>query len=208
MLGWLRRLRLRVFAWRVRLHARAVGARVNVRVDPTSRLRGRTDLFVSGRTHTTLVIGPGAVIERGVLLHLRGGRIVIGPRTQVRDGCVLRIHGGVLEFVGDNVLSYHSTIHCDERVEVGHETIIGEHCTLADSNHERPAEPGMLIKETFHVAPIRIGRGTWIGAKCTITAGTTIGDDVMLGANAVVTSDLPSGVVAGGVPARVLRDAG
>ena len=50
---------------------------------------------------------------------------------------------------------------------------------------------------------IRIGAGAWIGAAAVIMAN--VGDHTVVGAGAVVTRPLPSGVVAAGVPARVLR---
>ncbi len=55
------------------------------------------------------------------------------------------------------------------------------------------------------VAPVRIGNSVWLGAKVTVLKGVSIGDGAIVGANAVVSSDLPPGAVAVGVPARVMR---
>jgi maltose O-acetyltransferase len=46
----------------------------------------------------------------------------------------------------------------------------------------------------------------WLGGGAIVCPGVTIGDDTVVGAGAVVTRDLPAGVVAAGVPARVLRE--
>ena len=54
--------------------------------------------------------------------------------------------------------------------------------------------------------PITIGNNVWIGAHSTILAGVTIGDNSVIGAGSVVTKDIPGGVVAVGVPCRVLRE--
>ena len=54
-------------------------------------------------------------------------------------------------------------------------------------------------------APIRIGRGCWLGARVTVLPGVTIGAGSVVAAGAVVARDLPPNVLAGGVPARVLR---
>jgi acetyltransferase-like isoleucine patch superfamily enzyme len=46
----------------------------------------------------------------------------------------------------------------------------------------------------------------WVGAKATILQGVTIGDNAVIAAHAVVNRDVPAYVVAGGIPARVLRE--
>ncbi len=53
--------------------------------------------------------------------------------------------------------------------------------------------------------PIRIGSNVYIGINCTILPGVTIGDNVIIGAGAIVTRDIPSGSVAAGIPARVIK---
>lgn len=54
-------------------------------------------------------------------------------------------------------------------------------------------------------APVRIGRGSWIGQNVVVMPGVTIGPYCVVGANSVVTQDVPEGSVAVGVPARVVR---
>lgn len=54
-------------------------------------------------------------------------------------------------------------------------------------------------------APVRIERGAWIGQNAVITPGVTIGAMAIVGANSVVTHDVPPRTIVGGVPARVIR---
>jgi maltose O-acetyltransferase len=55
-------------------------------------------------------------------------------------------------------------------------------------------------------APIELGDNVWLGGGAIVLPGVTIGADTVVGAGAVVTRDLPAGVVAVGSPARVLRE--
>ena len=51
-----------------------------------------------------------------------------------------------------------------------------------------------------------IGKGVWLGARCTILPGVTVGDGAVVAAGAVVVRDVAPHTVVGGVPARFLRE--
>jgi maltose O-acetyltransferase len=53
---------------------------------------------------------------------------------------------------------------------------------------------------------VTIGDNCWFGTNCVVTGGVTIGERTVVGANSVVTKDLPEGVIAAGAPARVIRE--
>jgi acetyltransferase-like isoleucine patch superfamily enzyme len=53
--------------------------------------------------------------------------------------------------------------------------------------------------------PTRVGDNVWCGAHVVITSGVTVGERCVIGANSVVTSDLPPRSVAAGAPATVVR---
>jgi len=87
---------------------------------------------------------------------------------------------------------------------------IGAACQLASrvqlltATHPIDPEPRRIGWE--FAEPIAIGDNVWLGGGAIVCPGVTIGDDTVVGAGAVVTRDLPAGVVAAGVPARVLRE--
>lgn len=86
-------------------------------------------------------------------------------------------------------------------ITIGDGTLIGHGCTFATLNHsEDPSRRGDITP-----APIVIGRNVWFGANVTVVPGVTIGDGSIIAAGAVVTKDVPAGVVVGGVPAKILR---
>ena len=75
---------------------------------------------------------------------------------------------------------------------------------LLTATHPIDPEPRRIGWESAE--PITIGDNVWLGGGAIVCPGVTIGDDTVVGAGAVVTRDLPAGVVAAGVPARVLRE--
>ena len=89
---------------------------------------------------------------------------------------------------------------------------IGAACQLATrvqlltATHPVDPEPRRAGWES--AAPITIGDNVWLGGGAIVCPGVTIGENTVVGAGAVVTRDLPAGVVAGGVPARVIREIG
>ncbi|WP_319800608.1 acyltransferase [Luteolibacter flavescens] len=96
-----------------------------------------------------------------------------------------------------------SQIIANRSIEIGEDTMIGAGCLLCDSDmHEVPLGSGKPVA----MAPIKIGRGVFIGARCIILKGVTIGDGAVVGAGSVVTKDIPAGTLAGGNPASVLKE--
>jgi acetyltransferase-like isoleucine patch superfamily enzyme len=88
-----------------------------------------------------------------------------------------------------------------ERIEVGRNCMIGPHCYITDHDHGHVA--GLLVNEQPPVsAPVRIGDDVWVGAGAIILKGVTIGNGALIGAGAVVTGDVPASAKFVGVPAR------
>ena len=106
--------------------------------------------------------------------------------------------------VGDSFYANHNLVITDgAKVTFGDNVFIAPNCCFTTAEH--PTDPE-LRKAGIEVAkPITVGNNVWIGAGSTVLAGVTIGDDSVIGAGSVVTRDIPSGVVACGVPCRVMR---
>jgi acetyltransferase-like isoleucine patch superfamily enzyme len=69
------------------------------------------------------------------------------------------------------------------------------------------AQPDVFIRDQplDRIAPVRIGRGAWIGQNAIIMPGVTIGAGAVVGALSVVRDDVPARTVVAGIPARVIR---
>jgi acetyltransferase-like isoleucine patch superfamily enzyme len=125
-----------------------------------------------------------------------GGESFVGPREDAGAG---RLTVGVGTHLNNNAL-----VDLCADVNVGDNVHTGPYCALYTHNHVAAA--GKLIWEqqpTF--SPINIGSGVWIGHNCCFLPGTAIGDHSVLASGAVVTKLIESWVIAGGVPARVLK---
>lgn len=109
-----------------------------------------------------------------------GTNIRLGRNVFVNQGCRLDDIGGIR--IGDDVM-------------------LGPGVRLISSGH--PLDPELRRRQVT-AAPIVIGRNVWIGAGATVLQGVTIGDDSVVAAGAVVTSDVPAGVLVAGVPARIV----
>lgn len=98
--------------------------------------------------------------------------------------------------------------HVLAQAAVGVEARIGEATivnTRASVDHECVLGPGVHIAPGATLAGcVSVGTGTFIGPGAVVASGVRIGDDTIVGAGAVVVRDLPSGVVAFGVPARIV----
>ena len=141
--------------------------------------------------------------------------------AEARDAALRALLGDV----GDGVVvrpplwvDYGTNISIGARTFVNYDCVlldvapirIGEACQLATRvqlltpTHPLEPEPRRIGWEAAE--PITIGDNVWLGGGAIVCPGVTIGDDTVVGAGAVVTRDLPAGVLAAGVPARVVRE--
>ncbi|QYK65490.1 MULTISPECIES: sugar O-acetyltransferase [Paenibacillus] len=104
----------------------------------------------------------------------------------------------------DFLTNYNVTILDVAQVTIGDYCMIGPNCTISTVNHPMTAK-GRREKLSI-TRPVVIGDDVWIGANCVILPGVTIGSNVIVGAGAVVTKDIPDNCVVGGVPAKVIKE--
>jgi len=111
------------------------------------------------------------------------GRIQIGEDTRLNRGCTLTSYA---------------------QIRIDDFTIIGEFVSIRDANHGlKRGEPMRYQPHTCE--PILVGRDVWIGRGSCILPGVTIGEGAVIGANSVVTRDVPDFAIAAGVPAKVIK---
>jgi acetyltransferase-like isoleucine patch superfamily enzyme len=107
--------------------------------------------------------------------------------------------------IGNDVyIAYNCWIQGLGGVTLADEVMLGPQTILASNDHTSENRSYRFGKGI--AAPITMKRGSWTGGQVVVTAGVTVGEGAACVAGAVVTKDVPDGVVVGGVPARVIRD--
>ncbi len=107
-------------------------------------------------------------------------------------------------FIGENFFAnFNLTILDEAEVRIGDNVFIGPNVSIYTACH--PLDSAERNKLIEWAEPVRIGNNVWIGGSTTIVPGVTIGDNVVIGAGSVVTKDIPSGCVAVGNPAKVIK---
>lgn len=100
-------------------------------------------------------------------------------------------------------------ITCVNRVEIGDGFVSGKWVTITDNSHGNTDIHSLMLPVSKRYitskGPVVIGKNVWVGDKVSILPGVTIGDGVVIGANSVVTKDVPSYSIIGGNPARVIK---
>jgi maltose O-acetyltransferase len=115
-------------------------------------------------------------------------------------------YGTNISFGRGCFLNFNVVILDPAPVRLGERVLVGPAAQLLTADHPRERQPRAAGIET--AAPVVIGDDVWIGAGAIVCPGVTIGEGSVVGAGAVVAADLPAGVVAAGNPCRVLRELG
>jgi maltose O-acetyltransferase len=132
--------------------------------------------------------------------------IVIGENVGLDEHIVLLTNGSrqktpKLVIGAGTYVNRYTMFDVSERIEVGHNCLIGPFCYLTDHDHGTESS-ALFADQPLASNPVRVGNNVWIGAGVIILKGVNIGANAVIGAGAVVTRDVPSGETVAGVPAR------
>ena len=127
----------------------------------------------------------------------------LGKRSVVESFCCINnAVGDVL--IGDNT---RIGIHCTVigPVTIGSHVNLAQGITVTALNHNFEDTTKRIDEQGVSTRPVVIGDDVWIGANAVILPGVTIGHHSVVAAGAVVTKDVPSNTVVGGVPAKEIK---
>jgi acetyltransferase-like isoleucine patch superfamily enzyme len=147
-------------------------------------------------------------VQGNVLEALDDGRLDIGKGTLLEPGCWITIGDEGRVRIGEGTFCNLGTmIASQHEVTIGDHVMFANHCFVSDASHRYDDPDKPVTWQGFESkGPTRIGSNVWFGVNCVVTSGVTIGERCVIGANSVVTRDLPDGVIAAGTPAKVLRE--
>lgn len=157
-------------------------------------------------------VGRGARVERVSLL-TNPDRIFLGKKVAI-------CHSARIEaFMNHREYKYDPSIHIGDGTSIqpylhlaaattlviGRDVLMGSHVFITDHDHSFDDIDKHVGKQPLAVAPVKIEDSVWLGENVVVLKGVTIGHHAVIGANSVVTHDIPPYAVAVGTPARVVR---
>jgi acetyltransferase-like isoleucine patch superfamily enzyme len=89
-------------------------------------------------------------------------------------------------------------------IAIGDSVMIGPYAVIVSSHHQSEQTQVPMASRDHVMTPVTIGNDVWIGAHAVVRGGVTIGSGAVIGAGAVVVDDVAEFQIVGGVPARVI----
>lgn len=130
------------------------------------------------------------------LLGKTGENVYFEPPFHIDYGCNT--------YVGENFIANYDCIILDvAEVHIGDNVMFGPRVSLYTAGH--PIDADVRNSQLEYGKKITIGDNVWLGGNTVVTPGVTIGSNVVIGAGSVVTKDIPDNCVAVGVPCKVIR---
>ena len=133
------------------------------------------------------MIGEHVALSAGMM---PGQKCLTSPVVRIGDRCLIGRGSGIVGHLS---------------IEIGNDVWTGHHVYITDQSHGYEDVEKPISLQSQPERPVSIGDGSWLGHGVVVLPGARIGRNVAVGANSVVTSELPDFCVAVGSPAKVIR---
>ncbi len=127
------------------------------------------------------------------------GKFHAGDFVRISHGCRIFVTGS-LEIGSRTYINPHCLLIARKSVKIGSDCAISWNFQVMDSDFHKSSITDEETKEVI------IGDRVWIGANVTVMKGVKIGSGSIIAAGSVVNKDVPEGTLAGGVPARLIKE--
>ena len=199
LLGWIPTI--------VGLALRGVFYRLILRMDGWAAIEAGVRL----RYCSQIRLGHGSYLDQGVYIHAMPNGVEVGAGTIVMHGAVLHVYNfrdlpnSRISIGRDSLIGEYSIIRGQGGVQIGDRVYTSPFTQLIAVNHVFEDPDRSFTEQGITARGIVVEDDVWLGSGAIVTDGVRIGKGAVIAAGAVVTQDIPAHTVAGGVPARVLR---
>lgn len=144
--------------------------------------------------------------------------ITIGKNVQIRSGKAYNIIGGDTRLIlrtiddgqiriGNGVGISNSAVVSANSITIEDDVFIGGSCAIYDTDFHSSEYDQRINQGDKNIksAPVIIKKGAFIGSRCIILKGVTVGEEAIIGAGSVVTKDIPDGEIWAGNPAKYIK---
>jgi acetyltransferase-like isoleucine patch superfamily enzyme len=167
------------------------------------RFAGRRLLTAAGwRWETDGLLFLGRRLEIQIA---KRGRVRFGRFVWIGDGTKIRCHEGEVIIGAKTVLGQECTISAYQHVRIGEQCVVADRAMFIDFDHGTVEVERPIRVQGIYKRDVDVGSNVWVGYGACILRGVRVGDNAVIGTNAVVTADVPANAVVGGVPAKVIR---
>lgn len=144
-------------------------------------------------------------IESGCKIKCTANSTLKINNTYISQGTyIVADHGGYIE-INDAFIGRNCVIVARQKITVASNCLIAEMVVIRDQNHNFGKSDYKIAEQGFSTSAIEIRENVWLAAKSTIIAGSVIGENTVVGANAVVCNAIDPNSVYLGVPAKKVR---
>ena len=151
-------------------------------------------------------------------MRLKGLKYIsVGDKTYIAPGVQLTAwdsHNGnkyTPSIIIGNYCSVRANCHITaiNSIHIGDNLLTGTNVLITDNSHGQSTREHMSLpffeRPLYSKGPVVIGNNVWLGNTVCVMPGVTIGDGAVIGANSVVTHDIPAYAVAAGIPAKIIK---
>lgn len=161
----------------------------------------------------SILLKEGVYIDKYCRLHASKAEIVLGKNSRIMKGAYVCSYvsnarkGEGIQTGSGCWIGINAHVQSGQGgLSIGNNVLIGPNVVISTGNHDYEKTDLDATEQEFYGKPIRIGDNVWIGANAVVLGGVTIGEHAVIAAGAVVTEDVPAYMAVGGVPARKIRD--
>lgn len=155
---------------------------------------------------SNVFIDPSVKIYENVVFDTSfGGTITIDENCELLNGVLLMTYGGTIDIGKNCSINPYTILYGHGNLKIGNNVLIAAHTVIIPANHNFENINLLICEQGLTKKGIVIEDNVWIGSGCKILDGVNIGFGAIIAAGAVVTKNVESNTIVGGIPAKVIK---